>query len=71
MNYLENKYTKLYFVIIKNRKSNSLTHTYTENHHILPDSMGGTNEKYNMVRLSAREHFLCHYLLTKMLEPKN
>ena len=28
--------------------------------------MGGTNAKSNIVKLTAREHFICHWLLTKM-----
>lgn len=35
-------------------------------HHIIPVSLGGCNKKHNIVRLSAREHFICHYLLTKI-----
>ena len=38
---------------------------YTENHHIVPRSLGGNNASTNLVRLSARKHFLCHWLLTK------
>lgn len=36
---------------------------YTENHHIIPLSMGGSNNKSNLVTLSARYHFLAHYML--------
>lgn len=32
--------------------------------------MGGTNNQLNIVRLTAREHFLCHALLVK-IHPKN
>lgn len=38
---------------------------YVERHHRLPRSMGGDNEKTNIVRLSFRKHFLAHWLLTK------
>lgn len=62
-------YSKIYNSIIENRKKFPLE-GYTESHHILPKSLGGGNEKENLVRLSAREHFICHYLLTKMFEPK-
>src|ERR1700679_2636292 len=34
-----------------------------EVHHITPRSMNGTNDKTNLVILSAREHFLAHWLL--------
>jgi len=39
---------------------------YTECHHITPRSLGGTDDKDNLVNLTAREHFICHWLLTKM-----
>ena len=59
------KYEKWYCGIIetaRNRKINE----YTETHHILPRSLGGNNEPDNLVELTAREHFMCHWLLTKM-----
>lgn len=42
---------------------------YYEKHHILPKSLGGTDDEDNLVLLTSREHFLCHYLLVKMYEP--
>jgi hypothetical protein len=63
--YLQNKYTRWYNNIINRAKSRNLT-TYTEKHHIIPKSLGGNNEKNNLVALTAREHFVCHLLLTKM-----
>ena len=60
-------YKKLYHSIIKNRQENPLsTKTYGEKHHIIPRSLGGPDTPENLVRLSAREHFICHYLLFKM-----
>lgn len=41
---------------------------YCEKHHIIPKSLGGNNRKENLVKLSAREHFICHRLLVKMTE---
>jgi hypothetical protein len=32
--------------------------------------MGGTNHNSNLVKLTAREHFICHMLLVKMVEDK-
>jgi hypothetical protein len=43
---------------------------YTENHHILPESMGGSNEPSNMIKLSAREHFIAHWMLWKAYQNK-
>ena len=68
--FLDNKYTKLYFQII-----NSTTETellgYCETHHIIPRSFGGSDDEDNLVKLSSRKHFLCHYLLTKMVKERS
>jgi 5-methylcytosine-specific restriction endonuclease McrA len=65
-NFLQNKYTKWYFNIIFNSQSRDII-GYTEKHHIIPKSLGGSNEQTNLVKLTAREHFICHWLLTKMV----
>ena len=68
----QNKYTKYYNSIINNAKSRTLYKCYyTEDHHIIPQSIGGNNEKANLVTLTGREHALCHWLLLKMTEGKN
>jgi hypothetical protein len=36
-----------------------------ERHHIVPRSMGGSNDKENLVRLSPRLHFVAHWVLWK------
>jgi hypothetical protein len=41
-----------------------------ETHHIIPKSLGGTNDKINLVYLTPREHFIAHALLTKMVIDK-
>lgn len=65
--FIDNKYTKWYFSIIENRKSKPLiSGVYGEKHHIIPKSIGGSNESINLVKLLPREHFLAHWLLTKM-----
>jgi len=65
--YLENKYTNWYNHIISNAKLRIKSQlSYSENHHILPKSLGGTDEATNLVNLTAREHFICHWLLAKM-----
>ena len=70
--YLQNKYSKYYFNIINRAKSRDLPlNTYTEKHHIIPKCLGGNNSKDNLVKLTAREHFICHKLLTKMVTGKD
>lgn len=60
-----NKYSRWYNQIVKNAQ-NRVTEGYTERHHIQPRSLSGTDDKSNLVELTAREHFICHWLLTKM-----
>jgi len=67
-------YQKIYDNIIEkaqseNRKKISCVHEnhiYYEDHHIIPQCMGGTDAKRNMVLLNLKEHFICHKLLTKI-----
>lgn len=67
--FLDNKYTKWYNQLILTRKSRSLEpDTYTEKHHIIPKSIGGSNDNDNLIILTAREHFIAHWLLAKMCE---
>lgn len=63
----ENKYSRIYYSIIERAKSRPKI-GYTESHHILPKSLGGTNDQTNLVDLTAREHYICHLLLTKFTE---
>ena len=58
-------YKQIYDNIINYRLDNPLN-GYTEKHHILPRSLGGNDDKSNLVDLSAREHYICHLLLTKI-----
>ena len=75
--YLNNKYTICYSNIIARAKSRASTRKtakklfgYVERHHIIPKSLGGLNSVSNLVYLTAKEHFICHLLLTKMLDGK-
>ena len=65
-------YKAIYYKIIEKAKKeteNGNRHVgYYEKHHILPKSLGGTNEKENLIKLTAREHFICHWLLVKMFD---
>ena len=63
MNYEKNYYDYVNYVKGLNRFKGD--GNYYENHHIKPRSLGGDNSKENMVLLTAREHFLAHYLLCK------
>jgi hypothetical protein len=64
--FLENKYTKWYNNIVQKAKIRAID-GYIENHHIIPKSLGGSDSIENIVALTAKEHFICHLLLTKMV----
>lgn len=68
-------YKKLYIDIISKAKSENRKKghgVYYENHHILPKSLFPLwkTKKSNLVLLTAREHFFCHQLLTKIYPSK-
>lgn len=63
---LDNKYSRLYFRILDSAQKEARRNG--EKHHIYPKSFGGTNDESNMVKVSLREHFLCHWLLIKCTE---
>lgn len=58
-------YWKLYERLIKSRLGVARD-GYTEEHHIIPRSLGGSDDPVNLIRLTYREHFLAHWLLVKM-----
>jgi hypothetical protein len=63
--FIQNKYTKWYNSIVSTAQQRNID-GYVEKHHILPKSLGGTNKKSNLVKLTAKEHYICHLLLTRM-----
>lgn len=58
-------YEKIYNSLVEYRKLIP-PHGYCENHHILPKSLGGSDSPENLVKLTAREHFIAHLLLAKI-----
>ena len=58
-------YLIIYENLINNRKQN-IPESYVEKHHIIPKCLGGTNDKENIVKFTAREHFIAHQLLAKI-----
>ena len=63
--FCDNKYTRWYFSIVDRAKIIPNL-GMTEKHHIIPRSLGGDNSKRNIVRLTPKQHFICHLLLTRM-----
>jgi len=71
MPFLDSKYTNWYDAVIVRAQNRALPRDeYYEKHHIIPKSLGGSNKKENIAKLTAREHFICHWLLTKMVSDK-
>jgi HNH endonuclease len=50
-----------------NSLRNQVVEGYSEVHHIVPVSMGGSNDKDNLIALTARQHFVAHWILAKAL----
>lgn len=62
-------YQRIYNQIVERARNRALN-CYSEKHHIIPKCIGGTDENTNLVKLTAREHFLCHWLLVRIY-PEN
>jgi hypothetical protein len=58
---------KIYESIVENARKQNRTrndNVYYEDHHIIPRCLGGSDDPHNKVLLTAKEHFVCHKLLT-------
>ena len=71
MTFTQSKYTRWYYNIIDRAITRKLSmDIYKETHHVIPRCLGGSDNTDNLVDLTAREHFICHWLLTKMVANK-
>jgi len=68
--FLENRCKQIYDAICERARNRCLS-VYTEKHHVIPKSLGGTNQKDNLVQLTAREHFIAHLCLVRCTEGEN
>ena len=59
-------YQKVYDDLIAKCQARLTLEGYKERHHITPKSLGGSNDSSNLVDLTAREHFVAHFLLAKI-----
>lgn len=63
-------YKKHYNKLIEKARTREELEGYAETHHIVPKCMGGEDSCNNLVKLTAREHFVAHWLLHR-LNPTN
>jgi len=61
----DSKYSRWYEALVT-KAQNRTIEGYVESHHIIPRSFGGNDSKANLVKLTAREHYIAHALLWKM-----
>lgn len=59
----QNHYNRLIFRAIDRVCENNV---YYENHHIIPECLGGLDTLENLVKLTAPEHYIAHALLVKI-----
>lgn len=58
-------YLRIYDQIIDRARDRKLN-CYKERHHVTPRCLGGSDSRNNLVDLTAREHFICHWLLSRI-----
>ena len=58
-------YNKVYDQLV-NKVHQFIDGEYSEVHHKIPRSLGGSDDDNNLVRLTAREHYIAHLLLVKI-----
>ena len=60
-------YQKIYNNLILTRSTQAIHQdVYYEDHHIIPKCLGGSNNKQNIIKLTYKEHFIAHWLLTRI-----
>lgn len=59
-------YQRIYDDLIVRAKNRDKPDCYCEKHHIIPKSMGGSDSRENIAVLTAREHYLAHWMLYKI-----
>lgn len=59
-------YKQIYENLMISASEQPKSDTYKERHHIVPVCMDGSDDKENLVKLTARQHYLAHWLLYKI-----
>lgn len=58
-------YRRIYDALMRRARQRDID-GYVERHHVIPKALGGAGLKDNIVRLTAREHFVAHWLLARI-----
>lgn len=67
--FTHNKYYSTYLKLIHRAQQRTLDKDVKfEVHHIIPRSLGGSDTDDNLVKLTLKEHWICHRLLVKFLD---
>lgn len=65
-------YGKIYDSIVKRGRTREIKPGIgIEIHHIIPTCMGGSNDAENLTSLTPREHYICHWILTRIYPDNN
>lgn len=60
-------YQKIYDNLVSRARNRKLEEgIYFEQHHVIPKCLGGSDHPYNLVKMTAEEHFVAHQLLVKI-----
>lgn len=59
-------YQRIYDSLVKKAQNRMNIEGYTEKHHIIPRTLGGSDDSSNIVVFTGREHFIAHLLLAKI-----
>ena len=57
---------RVYSELIHRARKRSTVYGYSECHHVIPKAHGGSDNPENLVQLTAREHFIAHWLLWRI-----
>lgn len=58
-------YQKHYDLLVSKARTRNLN-GYKEKHHVIPICLGGDNGAFNLIELTAEEHYVAHQLLVKI-----